>query len=196
MVVRFIRDGVGPQDAEPSPSSSKGPGRYPFPRPRARPVAARSPRAGRPGICLTRANARRTAPHRPPHTHTDPQGGNRNGNAPCTNQNQAWYASGHSPRLQFRRGHVSDTSAREGGEVRGQGCLEHRAPGPRPTTEPLAPPPAFGNVNLQPSRAHAAPSLGGSLRGRSGSSSQSDEEMWTPEDASPRLLPQYPRTVA
>ena len=125
----------------------------------------------------------------PPHTHTDPQGGNRNGNAPCTNQNQAWYASGHSPRLQFRRGHVSDTSAREGGEVRGQGCLEHRAPGPRPTTEPLAPPPAFGNVNLQPSRAHAAPSLGGSLRGRSGSSSQSDEEMWTPEDASPVSSP-------
>ncbi|CAL8240312.1 unnamed protein product [Gadus morhua 'NCC'] len=49
--------------------------------------------------------------------------------------------------------------------------------------------PAFGNVNLQPSRAHAAPSLGGSLRGRSGSSSQSDEEMWTPEDASPVSSP-------
>ena len=121
------------------------------------------------------------------HTHTHlPQDGNRNGNAPCTNQNQEWYASGHSPRLQFRRGHVSDTSAQGGGEVPGQGRRGGGAPGPRPTTEPLAPPSSvFGNVNLQP----ATPSLGGAPRGRSSSSSQSDEEMWTPEDASPVSSP-------
>ncbi|CAL8366991.1 unnamed protein product [Lota lota] len=162
-----------------------------LPVPKASRSACGSPRSPRrePRDLLNQSKRAHPSASQLTHTHALPQDGNRNENAPCTNQNQEWYANGHSPPLRFGRGRVSNTSAREVGEVPGEGDQEHGAPRARPMTEPLAPPTGFSNVNLQPCPAHTTPSLDVAVRGRSSSSSQSDEEMWTPEDASPVSSP-------
>ncbi|XP_059188923.1 neuron navigator 1-like isoform X1 [Centropristis striata] len=97
--------------------------------------------------------------------------GNRNRNT-FTNKNQT---SNLRPPLQFRRGDNSNTS-----EVMPQ--REEEPPENHPAQTAMS-----TNGNLRPSLAQT--SYEHAIRGRSDSTSQSDEEMGTPEDSSPASSP-------
>ncbi|XP_063740202.1 neuron navigator 1-like isoform X2 [Eleginops maclovinus] len=106
-----------------------------------------------------------------------PHDSNRNRNT-LTNKNQTWGTSNLRPPLQFRREGNSNSQA-TGGVTPQRG---NDAPENQPVHTTLA-----NNGNLRPtldltSYEHA-------IRGRTDSTSQSDEEMGTPEDGSPACSP-------
>ncbi|KAM4563273.1 neuron navigator 1 isoform 2-T3 [Odontesthes bonariensis] len=101
-----------------------------------------------------------------------PHDGNRNRNT-FTNKNQA---SNLRPPLHFRRGDNSNTAAQEASDG-------IRASGGEPPVNHLPHSTIMNNGNVvQSSYKHA-------IRGHSDSTSQSDEEMGTPEDSSPASSP-------
>lgn len=105
-----------------------------------------------------------------------PHDGNHNRNT-LTNKNQAWGASNLRPSLQFRRGDNSNTVAEAAREVMPQ-LVEESHPAQSATSN---------NGNLRPSS--ALMSYRHAIRGHCDSTSQSDEEMETPEDSSPASSP-------
>ncbi|XP_026188120.1 neuron navigator 1 isoform X3 [Mastacembelus armatus] len=114
------------------------------------------------------------------HTPTQfPHDGNRNRNA-FANNNQTWGASNLRPTLQFRTGNNSNTLSPAA-----------NAPTPGREEEPPENHPArctmLINSNLSSSLAQT--SCKDIIRGHSDSTSQSDEEMDTPEDSSPASTP-------
>ncbi|KAK1898174.1 AT hook-containing protein attf-4 [Dissostichus eleginoides] len=104
-----------------------------------------------------------------------PHDGNRNRNTPLPNKNQTWGTSNLRPPLQFRRADNSNSQATGG--VTPQ--READAPENRPAQS--------NNGNLQPSL--DLTSYEQAIRVHSDSTSQSDEEMGTPEDGSPACSP-------
>nr|XP_020470836.1 neuron navigator 1-like [Monopterus albus] len=114
--------------------------------------------------------------HTPTHF---PHEGNRNRNA-FTNNNQAWGASSMRPPLQFRRGDNSNALSQTMSEII-----------PEREEEPLenhtAQSAIFSNSNLCSSLAQT--SCEHDIRGHPDSTSQSDEDMGTPEDNSPASSP-------
>lgn len=97
--------------------------------------------------------------------------GNRNRNT-LANKNQAWGSSSNlRPPLQFRRGDNSNTVTQATSEAENH-----------PAQSTMS-----NNGNLRPSLAQT--SYEHAIRGRSDSTSQSDEEMGTPEDSSPASSP-------
>ncbi|XP_076598272.1 neuron navigator 1 isoform X3 [Chaetodon auriga] len=112
-------------------------------------------------------------PHVPSHD------GNRNRNT-FINKNQTWGTSNLRPPLQFRRGDNSNTVSQATREVVPQG--EEEPPGNHPDQSTM-----LNNSNLCPSLAPT--NYKHAFRGCSGSTSQSDEEMGTPEDSSPASSP-------
>ncbi|XP_029291369.1 neuron navigator 1 isoform X3 [Cottoperca gobio] len=116
----------------------------------------------------------------PPHFPSQfPHNGNRNRNT-LTNKNQTWGSSNLRPPLQFRRGDNSNAASQATGEVTPQ--RDEDPPGNRPAQSTMS-----NNGNLRPSLAQM--SFEHAIRGRSDSTSQSDEEMGTPEDSSPASSP-------
>ncbi|XP_045911285.1 neuron navigator 1-like isoform X2 [Micropterus dolomieu] len=116
----------------------------------------------------------------PPHMPSQfPHDGNRNRNA-FTNKNQTWGTSNLRPPPQYRRGDNSNALSQAMDEVM-----------PRREEEPPENHPAqaavLNNGNLRPSFAQMR--YEHEIRGRSDSTSQSDEEMGTPEDSSPASSP-------
>ncbi|XP_036959185.1 neuron navigator 1-like isoform X4 [Acanthopagrus latus] len=105
-----------------------------------------------------------------------PHDGNHNRNT-LTNKNQAWGASNLRPSLQFRRGDNSNTVAEATREV-----MPQREEESHPTQSAMS-----NNSNLHPSS--ALMSYRHAIRGHCDSTSQSDEEMETPEDSSPASSP-------
>ncbi|XP_035512104.1 neuron navigator 1-like isoform X5 [Morone saxatilis] len=115
-----------------------------------------------------------TLPHVPSQL---PHDGNRNRNT-FTNKNQTWGTSNLRPPLHFRRGDNSNTVAQGTSEVVPQ--REEQPPENLPAQSTM-----LNNGNL---RSFAQMSYD-AIRGHSGSTSQSDEEMGTPEDSSPASSP-------
>ncbi|XP_035864199.1 neuron navigator 1-like isoform X3 [Sander lucioperca] len=116
----------------------------------------------------------------PPHIRSQfPHDGNRNRN-PLTNKNQTWGTSNLRPPLQFTKGDNSNTVSQATSEVMPQ--QEEEPPENRPAQSTMS-----NNVNLRPSFAQT--SYEHAIRGRGDSTSQSDEEMGTPEDSSPACSP-------
>lgn len=116
----------------------------------------------------------------PAHTPSQfPHDGNRNRNA-FTNKNQTCGASNLRPTLQFRRGDNSNTVPQAPSEVVPQ--REENPPENHPTQSTM-----LNNGNLRPSLTQT--SYGYDMRGCCDSTSQSDEEMGTPEDSSPVSSP-------
>ncbi|XP_032376599.1 neuron navigator 1 isoform X2 [Etheostoma spectabile] len=110
----------------------------------------------------------------PPHVRTQfPHDGNRNRNT-LTNKNQTWGTSNLRPPLQFRKGDNSNSVFMP--------QQEEEPPENHPAQSTMP-----NNVNLRPSFAQM--SYEHTIRGRSDSTSQSDEEMGTPEDSSPAYSP-------
>ncbi|KAM8754994.1 neuron navigator 1-like isoform 5-T5 [Acanthopagrus schlegelii] len=105
-----------------------------------------------------------------------PHDGNHNRNT-LTNKNQAWGASNLRPSLQFRRGDNSNTVAEATREV-----MPQREEESHPAQSAMS-----NNSNLHPSSARM--SYRHAIRGHCDSTSQSDEEMETPEDSSPASSP-------
>ena len=105
--------------------------------------------------------------------------GNRN-RSTFTNKNQAWGASNLRLPLHFRDGDNSDTAAKEAGQVipsqRGESAERH-----------LPQAAVVNNDNIRPAAAQS--SYEQTIRDRSDSASQSDEEMESPEDNSPASPP-------
>ncbi|KAM3618164.1 uncharacterized protein V6R79_016571 [Siganus canaliculatus] len=99
--------------------------------------------------------------------------GNRN-RSTFTNKNQAWAPGSLAAPLQFRKGDNSNT-------------LCHAPSEAMPRREASAQSTMLGNSNLH--RALTQTSCKRAIRGRTGSTSQSDEEMGTPEDYSPARSP-------
>ncbi|XP_027144301.1 neuron navigator 1 isoform X4 [Larimichthys crocea] len=115
-----------------------------------------------------------------PHVPTQfPHDGNRN-KTTLTNKNQTWGSSNLRPPLQFRRGDNSNTVSPATSEAMQQREEQHPENQPSQST-------TLNNSNLRPSLAHM--SYQHAIKGRSGSTSQSDEEMGTPEDSSPASSP-------
>lgn len=115
-----------------------------------------------------------------PHVPTQfPHDGNRN-KTTLTNKNQTWGSSNLRPPLQFRRGDNSNTVSPATSEAMQQREEQHPENHPSQST-------TLNNSNLRPSLAHM--SYQHAIKGRSGSTSQSDEEMGTPEDSSPASSP-------
>ncbi|XP_044065649.1 neuron navigator 1-like isoform X3 [Siniperca chuatsi] len=116
----------------------------------------------------------------PPHIPSQfPHDGNRNRNT-FTNKNQTWGTSNLHPPLQFRRGDNSNTVFQAASEVMPQRAEEPPENHPAQST-------MLNSGNLCPSLAQM--SYEHAIRGRSDSTSQSDEEMGTPEDCSPASSP-------
>ncbi|XP_073326934.1 neuron navigator 1-like [Pagrus major] len=114
-----------------------------------------------------------TLPHVPSQF---PHDGNHNRNT-FTNKNQAWGTSNLRPPLQFRRGDNSNAVSEATREVIPQREEEsHQAQST-----------VSNNGNLHPSS--ALTSYRHAIRGHCDSTSQSDEEMETPEDSSPASSP-------
>ncbi|KAM3872366.1 neuron navigator 1-like [Diretmus argenteus] len=125
-----------------------------------------------------------TPTHIPTH---NPHNGNRNRNT-YTNRNQAWGASNLRPLLQFRRGDNSNTVSQEKSKVLRE--REEEEEPPETTLEDLPVQSAMlNNDNICPSPFQMPPTQDHTTRGRSDSTSQSDEEMGTPEDISPASSP-------
>ncbi|KAM9751816.1 neuron navigator 1 isoform 4-T5 [Menidia menidia] len=106
-----------------------------------------------------------------------PHSGNRNKNT-FTNKNQDWGPGNQRPSLQFRRGNYSNNAPQEVNDVtpvRGE-PVNHE---PHSTM--------MNNGNICPSVDLS--SYKHSIRSQSDSTSQSDEEMGTPEDTSPASSP-------
>ncbi|XP_070766101.1 neuron navigator 1 [Enoplosus armatus] len=108
-----------------------------------------------------------------------PHDGNRNRNA-FSNKNQTWGTSNLRPPLHFRRGDNSNTVSQATNDVTPQ--REEEPPENHPAQATM-----LNNGNLRPSLAQMSYEL--AIRGRSDSTSQSDEEMGTPEDSSPASSP-------
>ncbi|XP_056131430.1 neuron navigator 1-like isoform X3 [Lampris incognitus] len=116
--------------------------------------------------------------HTPTHTATNtshlPQNTNRNNKNPCSNRIQAWGASCLPSPSQMRRGNNSSAAAQEDGDVL------------REKREVLSVPSSLmANENLRPPFVPVTTALSPPVRGHRDSTSQSDEEMGTPEDTSP-----------
>ncbi|XP_035014938.2 uncharacterized protein LOC118110895 [Hippoglossus stenolepis] len=112
-----------------------------------------------------------------PQTSTQlPHNGNHNRNT-FSNKNQAWGASNHCPRQQFSTGdnYNSETAAE---------AMPRREDPPENQSAHST---MLNNGNLRPSLAHTI--YEHTIRGRSNSMSQSDEEMGTSEDSSPASSP-------
>ncbi|XP_031700297.1 neuron navigator 1 isoform X3 [Anarrhichthys ocellatus] len=105
--------------------------------------------------------------------------GNRNRNT-LTNKNQTWGTSNLRPPLQFRRRDNSRTGSQATSELMTQ--REKEPPEHHPAQSPMS-----NNGYLHPSLAQM--SYEHAIRGRSDSTSQSDEEMGSPEDSSPASSP-------
>ncbi|XP_062315939.1 neuron navigator 1 isoform X1 [Osmerus eperlanus] len=121
----------------------------------------------------------------PPHTSTHtPQNSNQN-RYTCANRNQQWGDSNLSPQFLPRRRENYNTHTQEEGGSPGDRGDDEDPPEPVLVEDRSS---RFSNDNLRP-----PPPLtltpDPSFRGRSGSSSQSDEEMGTPEDLSPVVSP-------
>ncbi|XP_046895261.1 uncharacterized protein LOC124480200 [Hypomesus transpacificus] len=132
----------------------------------------------------------------PPHTsaHT-PQNSNQNRYA-CANRNQQWGDSNLSPQFLPRRRDNYNTHTQEGGGSPGERGGDEDSPDPGLVEDQSS---RFSNDNLRPPLPLTL-TPDPSFRGRSGSSSQSDEEMGTPEDLSPAVsptqIPPQPITLA
>ncbi|TKS77640.1 hypothetical protein D9C73_011731 [Collichthys lucidus] len=121
-----------------------------------------------------------------PHVLTQfPHDGNRN-KPTLTNKNQTWGSSNLRPPLQFRRGDNSNTVSPATSEAMQQREEQHLENHPSQST-------TLNNSNRRPSLAHM--SYQHAIKGRSGSTSQSDEEMGTPEDSSPAILTLVPLSL-
>nr|XP_033484535.1 neuron navigator 1-like isoform X5 [Epinephelus lanceolatus]XP_033484536.1 neuron navigator 1-like isoform X5 [Epinephelus lanceolatus] len=108
-----------------------------------------------------------------------PHDSNRNRNT-LTNKNQTWGASNLRPPLQFRGGDNSNTVSQATSEVVPQ--REEEPPENHPARTTMS-----NNGNLRSCLPQT--SYEQAIRGRSDSTSQSDEEMGTPEDSSPACSP-------
>ncbi|XP_039656134.1 neuron navigator 1-like isoform X8 [Perca fluviatilis] len=116
----------------------------------------------------------------PPHIRSQfPHDGNRNRN-PLVNKNQTWGTSNLRPPLHFSKGDNSNTVSQATSEVMPQ--REEELPENHQAQSTMS-----NNVNLCPSFAQT--SYEHAIRGRSESTSQSDEEMGTPDDSSPACSP-------
>ncbi|XP_028438067.1 neuron navigator 1 isoform X4 [Perca flavescens] len=116
----------------------------------------------------------------PPHIHSQfPHDDNRNRNS-LANKNQTWGTSNLRPPLHFSKGEHSNTVSQATSEVMPQ--REEEPPENHPAQSTMS-----NNVNLRPSFAQT--SYEHAIRGRSDSTSQSDEEMGTPDDSSPACSP-------
>ncbi|KAI3357703.1 hypothetical protein L3Q82_016108, partial [Scortum barcoo] len=108
-----------------------------------------------------------------------PHDGNRNRNA-FVNKNQTWGTSNLRPPLHFRRGDNSNAVSQATSEVVSQ-------KGDDPPSNHPAQSATLNNSNFRPSLTQT--SYETAVRGRNDSTSQSDEEMGTPEDSSPTSPP-------
>ncbi|XP_068453334.1 neuron navigator 1 isoform X7 [Clinocottus analis] len=116
----------------------------------------------------------------PPHIPSQfPHDGNRNRNT-FTNKNQTWGTSNLRPPLQFRRRDNASPGSQATSEL-----MTHREEEP-PENHP-AKSPMSNNSYLCPSPAQMSHEHG--IKSRSDSTSQSDEEMGSPEDSSPASSP-------
>ncbi|KAG8002654.1 Neuron navigator 1 [Nibea albiflora] len=118
-------------------------------------------------------------PSRPHVPSQFPHDGNRN-KTTFANKNQTWGSSNLRPALQFRRGDNSNTLSQATSEATQQREEQHPENHPSQSA-------TLSNSNLRPSLVHM--SYQPAIKGRSGSTSQSDEEMGTPEDSSPASSP-------
>ncbi|KAM9350602.1 neuron navigator 1 [Symphorus nematophorus] len=116
--------------------------------------------------------------HTPLHVPSQfPHDGNRNRHT-FTNKNQTWTTSNLRPPLQFRRGDNSNTVSKATSDVTPQ----REDPENHPAQSAM-----LNNGNLRTPVAQM--SYKPAITGRSDSTSQSDEEMGTPEDSSPASSP-------
>ncbi|XP_069544024.1 neuron navigator 1 [Brachyistius frenatus] len=107
-----------------------------------------------------------------------PHDGNRN-RGTFTNKNQEWGASNLRPPLHFKRRDNSNTVAQAASDIIPRS--EEEPPENQPPQSSM-----MNNSNIRPTLPQSGFEL--AIRGHSDSTSQSDEEMGTPEDSSPAFL--------